>query len=177
MDPFAILGAPRSFSVDLKALEKTHRELSRALHPDRFVNASASERREALARAVEVNEAWRVVRDPIRRAEALLALRGVVAVEGREPPADPDFLMDMLEQREALGEARQARDAATVRRMARDIEVRSVAVERRLADGLGAPGGEPAPLVALVGELRFYRRFLDEVRAIEDDLAGVSLSP
>ncbi len=81
VDPFATLGLPRSYDVDLPAVEKTHRELSRALHPDRFVNAGASERREALSKAVEVNEAWRVVRDPIRRAEALLQLAGAAVGE------------------------------------------------------------------------------------------------
>ena len=39
VDPFATLGVPRRFDVDLAAVEKTHRELSRALHPDRYVGA------------------------------------------------------------------------------------------------------------------------------------------
>ena len=76
MDPFATLGIVRGYDVDLRAVEKTHRELSRALHPDRFVNAPSSERKAALTKAVAVNEAWRMVRDPIRRAEALLKLAG-----------------------------------------------------------------------------------------------------
>ena len=88
MDPFATLGIARAFDVDLAAVEKTHRELSRALHPDRYVGAPArASARAALAKAVEVNEAWRVVRDPIRRAEALLALAGVaVASDERARP-------------------------------------------------------------------------------------------
>ena len=57
MDPFATLGIDRRFDVDLPALEKRHRELSRALHPDRFADAGASERKATLAKAVEVNEA------------------------------------------------------------------------------------------------------------------------
>ena len=129
VDPFATLGLPRSYDVDLPAVEKTHRELSRALHPDRFVNAGASERREALSRAVEVNEAWRVVRDPIRRAEALLQLAGAAVGEEKQPPTDPEFLMEMLEQREALSEAKQAKDLARVHEMAQAIEGRSRAVE------------------------------------------------
>ena len=40
MDPFATLGIARAFDVDLAAVEKMHRELSRALHPDRYVGAS-----------------------------------------------------------------------------------------------------------------------------------------
>jgi len=168
MDPFATLGIPRTFDVDLPAAERAHRELSRALHPDKFVHATASERRAALEKAVEVNEAWRVVRDPIRRAEALLRLAGVTVGEGSEPKADPAFLMDMLEQREALAEAKQARDRDRVHAMAQGIEARQHEVERAFADKLAR--GEAASLAGTLGELRFYRRFLDEVSAIEDEL-------
>ena len=170
VDPFATLGLPRSYDVDLPAVEKTHRELSRALHPDRFVNAGASERRAALSKAVEVNEAWRIVRDPIRRAEALLELAGAAVGEERASATDPEFLMEMLEQREALAEAKQAKDLARIQEMAKAIEGRSRAVEQVLADGFAR--GEAASLVPRLGELRFYRRFLDEVSAIEDELAA-----
>jgi molecular chaperone HscB len=170
MDPFETLGIPRQFSVDLAAVERTHRELSRALHPDRFVGAPPSERRAALARAIEVNEAWRVVRDPIRRAEALLALAGVAVGEDREPKADPEFLMEMLEQREALAEAKRARDLDGVRKMAGAIEARVHAVDAVLSEQFAR--GDFAGLVGRLGEMKFYRRFLDEVSAIEDELAA-----
>jgi molecular chaperone HscB len=170
MDPFATLGIPRQFDVDLATVERTHRELSRALHPDRFVGAPPSERRAALAKAIEVNEAWRVVRDPIRRAEALLALAGVAVGEDREPKADPEFLMEMLEQREALADARHSRDLGAVRKMAAAIEARALDVQRRLSDGFAR--GDASSLAGSVGELRFYRRFLDEVSAIVDELAA-----
>ncbi len=152
----------------MSAVERAHRELSRVLHPDRYVGTGASERRAALERAVEVNEAWRVVRDPVRRAEALLALAGVGVGEGREPQADPDFLMDMLEKREALSDARQARDLSAVRAMAASVAGRVHEVQRDLSRGFAGGGGPE--LVGKLGELRFYRRFLDEVSAIEDDL-------
>jgi molecular chaperone HscB len=170
MDPFATLGIAPTFDVDLAGIEKTHRELSRTLHPDKYVGAGASERREALAKAVEVNEAWCIVRSPIRRAEALLRLRGVDVGDAAEPKADPDFLMEMLELREALAEARQARDLPGVRRMAALVEARAGEAERALAAGFS--GGQTSSLVGKVGELRFYRRFLDEVSAIEDEFAA-----
>jgi molecular chaperone HscB len=170
-NPFATMGVEARFDLDLAAVEKTHRELSRALHPDRYVSAGASERREALTRAVEVNEAWRVLRDPIRRAEALLGLRGLTLSEGREPKAAPELLMEILELRESLAEARQARDLAAVHRMAKGIDERYGAVQADLTAGFGS-GAPLEALAAKVGELRFYRRFLDEVGAIEDELAA-----
>jgi molecular chaperone HscB len=174
MDPFATLGIARAYDVDLTVVEKVHRELSRALHPDRYVGTPPSERRAALTKAVEVNEAWRLVRDPIRRAEALLGLRGGAVGEGNgsERRADPEFLMDMLEQREALSEAKQARDLEGVRRMAAAIEGRFRAVERALAEGFLQSDASLEVLAAKVGELKYYRRFLDEVSAIEDELAA-----
>jgi molecular chaperone HscB len=173
MDPFATLGLAPSFDVDLAAIGKTHRDLSRALHPDRYVGASPSERRAALAKAIEVNEAFRVVRDPIRRADALLALRGVAVGESSSAKADPEFLMEMLEQREALADAKQARDLEAVRRMAALVETRARDVERALSEGFAhsAPA-ETGVLADKLGELRYYRRFLDEVSAIEDELAA-----
>jgi molecular chaperone HscB len=170
MDPFATLGIPRTYAVDLVALEKTHRELSRALHPDRYVDAGASARRAALTKAVEVNEAWRIVRDPIRRAEALLELAGVPTGEEARNTASSEFLMEMLEQREALADAKQARDLEAIRRLAAAVDAQSAGAERALGEGFAR--GQTAELAGKVAELRFYRRFLDEVSAIEDELAA-----
>jgi molecular chaperone HscB len=171
MDPFATLGLPRTFDIDLRAVEATHRELSRTLHPDRYVGASATERRQALAHAVEVNEAWRIVRDPVRRAQALLELGGEPFGEDGGPKADPAFLMEMLEDREALADAKSARNLDAVRRLAEAIEARMQRVEAELSTRF-ARGGERVALAGKVGQLRFYRRFLDEVSAIEDELAA-----
>jgi molecular chaperone HscB len=170
MDPFATLGIARSFDVDLAAVERVHRDLSRALHPDRYVGASATERRQSLAKAVEVNEAWRVVRDPIRRAEALFSLVGVAVGEDPEPKPDPELLMEMLERREALAEARASRDVASVRAVAEAIQRRQADVLAALSRGFAAGGS--ATLVPTLGELRFLRRLLDEAGAIEDELAA-----
>ena len=172
MDPFATLGAPRRFDLDLAALEKTHRELSRALHPDKFAPAGASERRAALEKAANVNEAWRIVRDPIRRAEALFRAEGCAVGETNEPKASPAFLMEVMEEREALAEARVAKDLAKVQKLGGAIAVRAKAVEGKLTAGYSGgapPKDELEKLLPLLGELRFYRRFLDEVEAIEDE--------
>jgi molecular chaperone HscB len=167
MDPFATLGIHRSYDVDLAVLEKIHRELSRTLHPDRHMAAMGSERREALTRAIEVNEAWRILRDPVRRAEALLALKGVAIGEDNEPKADPEFLMEMLDQREELSRAIAERDASAVHALAEAVRARAAETEREL--GKGFAEGEASSLVGRLGELRFYRRFLDEVSSAEDE--------
>jgi molecular chaperone HscB len=168
MDPFATLGLERNYRVDLRSAEKTHRELSRALHPDKYMSAGASERREALARAVEVNEAWRIVRDPIRRAEALFTLAGIAVGDTHEPKPAMALLMDMMEQRETLSEARAKKDLAAVTALVAQMTTREEAIQLALASAFeGAQGDREklAPLVAKLGELRYYRRFLEEASA------------
>ena len=167
-DPFAMLGVDRRFDLDLKVLEKTHRELSRALHPDKYAQAGASERRAVLEKAASVNEAWRTVRDPIKRAEALFQLAGIKVGEDNEPKATTAFLMEVLEEREALSEARAAKDLAKVRAVGETMTKRAELTQKKLADGF-ASGGDVEKLVPLLGELRFYKRFLDEVAAIEEE--------
>ncbi|HEY1954658.1 MAG TPA: Fe-S protein assembly co-chaperone HscB [Polyangiaceae bacterium] len=167
-DPFTILGLPRRFDVDLRAAEKNHRELSRVLHPDKYAGGSATERREALTKAADVNEAWRILRDPVRRAEALFQLEGIAVGETNEPKPDPELLMEVLEKREALADAKNERDVDKVRALEAEVEAREKKIEETLASAKSFDGA----LVAKLGEMRFYRRFLEEASAVEEELAG-----
>jgi molecular chaperone HscB len=177
-DPFSILGVEPRFDVVLPELESRHRELSRALHPDRYVGRPSAERRLALSKAIEVNEALRVLRDPVRRAEALLARRGVLLAEGEEAKPSEDFLMDVLELREELASARASRDFGKVEELAGLVEGRESRVLSALskafaaleADPITTPPDAVSAIDERLGELRYYRRFLEEVRAIEDEL-------
>jgi molecular chaperone HscB len=85
----------------------------------------------------------------------------------REAPLESEFLMEVLERREALAEARVARDRARVDSLAQDVRASVAEAERELARGLA--GEADAGLPSVVGKLRFYLRFLDEVSAIEDE--------
>jgi molecular chaperone HscB len=177
-DPFDSLGLEPRYDLDLTQAEQRHRELSKTLHPDRFAGRPAAERRQALRRAIEVNEAWRALRDPIRRAEALLARLGVAIEEGKEPQPDPDLLMEMMEKREALASAGRRRDRDALESLAAELRDR----EARLVTALGArfravlakeDGNkleETEPILRGIGELRYYRRFLEEAAALEDEM-------
>ena len=95
--------------------------------------------------------------------------------ETSEPKPDPELLMEMLEQREALAEARATRDVAAVRGAGRgDRSVAHAEASSGAVAGLRRRrrSRRIASLLPTLGELRFYRRFLDEVSAIEDELAA-----
>ena len=170
MDPFETLGVEPVFGLDVALLEQRHRDLSRALHPDRHASSGAAERRMALGRAIEVNEAFRVLKDPLRRAEALLALRGVQSGEGKEPPASPALLMEVMERREALADVRQTKNQAALGRLIAEVRSEAARVEAALGSEFASAAGNPAEMLKRIGELRYYRRFLDEAASIADDL-------
>jgi molecular chaperone HscB len=177
VDPFSILGLTRRYDLDEADLERRYRDLQRALHPDRHTNAPASERRLTLQKAVEVNEAYRTLRDGQRRAEALLAaLSGEAGIPVTDPgeKADPELLMEMMELRESLSEAKAARDAAEVGRLSKRVTADQFEARERLTRAFAALPKPPlaealVPIRALVSRLKYYQRFLDEVAVFEDE--------
>lgn len=175
MDPFTTMGLPARYDLDVDDLEARYRELSKVLHPDRHAQKPANERRLSLGKAVEVNEAYRILKDDLARAAALLALRGHVAREGKEPAADPAFLMEVMELREELAEARASGDLDRVGRLGTKVSKmqRTTTAEMAAAfRGLTDDADDPAPVAALLGRLKYYRRFLDEVEVIEEEAMG-----
>jgi molecular chaperone HscB len=113
-DAFALLGLVPTFELDVAELERAFFEKSKELHPDRFANAPAAERVAALTRARALNDAYQTLKKPVRRAEYMLARAGVTI--GANERLDPTFLMEILELREELAEARHAgrtQDVAT----------------------------------------------------------------
>jgi molecular chaperone HscB len=177
LDPFSTLGLARRYDLDTGELERRYRDLQRALHPDRHTNAPASERRMKLQKAVEVNEAYRTLRDDQSRAEALLAvLSGELGVPVVDPgeKADPELLMEMMELRESLSEAKAARDAAEVHKLAKRVSAEQGEMRVKLTEAFDALPKPPrpealGPIRALVSRLKYYKRFLDEVAVFEDE--------
>lgn len=168
MDPFSTLGLPARYDLTEAEIERRYRDLQRTLHPDRMVGRPAQERRIALGKAVEVNEAYRTLRDDLARAQALLTLRGH---EAREQQPDPEFLMEVMERREALSDARDAKDHAAIAKLADAVRRDGAAARAKLVELFGENDSPLATLADVLGRMRYYRRFLDEVEAFEEDAA------
>ena len=74
---FSLFSLPQHLVLDTAALEKSFYALSRKLHPDRFASRPAAEQEAALADSSRLNDAYRILRDPIARTEYLLKLEGI----------------------------------------------------------------------------------------------------
>jgi molecular chaperone HscB len=110
-DYFTCLGFPRRLTIDAQKLEAKFYELSRAFHPDFYQNKSETEQAISLSNAATLNTAYRTLRDPIQRAEYLLAIEAGAVKEIRtSPPAD--LFEEILELQETLEEYRASEQSS-----------------------------------------------------------------
>lgn len=190
---FAVFELPVRYALDRAQLEERYRERSRHWHPDRFSRAPAAERAAVLARATDLNEAYRVLRSDARRAQYLLQLHGIDVTKegpGSKLAVEPAFLMAILELREELVEARQSHDAAQLAALTATVKARMDELERTLSSGFAKlEGAADAPEHAelrtkLLGELtqavlaqRYYQRFCDELAEYKEAQAERAASP
>jgi molecular chaperone HscB len=172
---FELLGLPAAFGLDPAAIEARYKEWSRKLHPDRFARAEPRARRYSLEQATALNDAYRTLRDPTRRAEYLLHLQGIQIDSdkggGSTVKLSASLLGEMMELGEALADARIEGRAADVARMADDVRGRRdramSEVEREFREsGDGALGRIATRLAAM----RYYDRFLADAAAREPEV-------
>ena len=77
VDYFSFFALPRKLNLDTALLEREFYELSRKLHPDLCARADKREQEWSLQQSSLLNDAYRTLKDPIKRTEYLLQLEGV----------------------------------------------------------------------------------------------------
>jgi len=103
---FELFGLAPQLNLDLKDLEQRYFSLSRQWHPDRFARKSEPERQEALDRTALLNDAYRTLRNPVKRAEYY------IGSEGESPKPPPELLEEVFELNMALEELRSGDEEA-----------------------------------------------------------------
>ena len=102
----------RKLKVDSDALQKRFYELSRQWHPDRFSRKSAGEQAEALEATSILNDGYRTLRDPVKRAEYLLTEEGFPIGEQRSKDVPPELLEEVFELNMMLEELKSGDESA-----------------------------------------------------------------
>ncbi len=120
VDYFTFFGFPRKLNLNTATLEKEFYALSRKLHPDVFGQADDQERTWSLEQSSRLNDAYRTLKDPVKRTEYLLKLEGVELEEQSKQATEkaratgelkkqvvpPDLLEEMFELNMQLEELR-----------------------------------------------------------------------
>jgi molecular chaperone HscB len=116
-DYFSVFGMEPRLSLDLPALEAEFHRLIRKLHPDRFARALENEKQWSLADTALLNDAYRTLKDPLRRTEYLLKLLGAEIDASQESKEEKvarvpaDLLEEVFELNMQLEEMRAASKA------------------------------------------------------------------
>ena len=129
-DYFTCLGFPRRLTIDPQKLEEKFYELSRAFHPDFYQNKSETEQAISLSNAATLNTAYRTLRDPIQRAEYLIAIEAGAVKEIRtSPPAD--LFEEILELQDTLEEYRASdQSSESGRKLRTQLQTEQQTLER-----------------------------------------------
>jgi len=167
---FELFGLPVGFAVDRDLLAEGFRALQSAVHPDRFASASDQERRLSMQASTRVNEAFQTLKDPLQRALYLLTL--YPPSPGQEVPHDVDFLMEQMELRETLAEAKAARDPLGA---VAGVLDHIAASERKIHRDLGRLFSDPMPdnlaaARAAADKLQFLDKCRRDAEALEAEL-------
>ena len=174
---FELFDLPVSFDIDLQDLNQRYRELQRAVHPDRYANASDRERRLSVEKAAAINEAHQVLKSPQRRARYMLELQSVSFDDEKDMALDPEFLMEQIELREALGELSNNSDPLSrLNEIMQDIEKRISAVIAEIRELLAIVSLDEAKknsVKQLVHKMQFLNKLQQEAEHQEEILHDV----
>ncbi len=158
---FALFQMTPAFAIDAGALDAAYRELQGRVHPDKFASATDTEKRVAMQWATRANEAYQTLKNPLKRAAYLCELNGVdLGIENNTAMA-PAFLMQQMEWREALDDARDGRDLGALDKLESELR----AERKRQLDDIATllASGEFTKAGERVRQLMFVERFGEEV--------------
>jgi molecular chaperone HscB len=105
-DYYRFFGIPKKLAIDTGDLQRRFYEMSRILHPDRFLRRAPTEQQYSLEATSILNDGYRVLRDPVSRAEYILKEAGFDIGEQRSKNVPPELLEEVFELNMALEELR-----------------------------------------------------------------------
>ena len=158
-DDFELFGLAQRFAQERSAIDARWKELQREAHPDKFAAQGAAAQRVAMQWSVRINEAYQRLKDPLKRAAYLCELRGapVQAENNTQMPAA--FLMQQMEWREALDDARDEAALEGLDDDAAAAETAALAQAERLLDH----NNDAPAAAAQVRALMFIQRFRADI--------------
>lgn len=129
---FSIFNLPQQFEIDQKVLETNFRKIQSESHPDRFVTASSSEKLASMQTATLANEAYLTLKNPANRAKYLLALHGINATDEANTRMPADFLMQQMEWREAIDDAKAEKNISALEKLLQEMQLEAKHLQAHL---------------------------------------------
>ena len=158
---FELFDLPARFAQDRTAIDARWKDLQREAHPDKFAAQGAAAQRVAMQWSVRINEAYQRLKDPLRRAAYLCELNGAPVNAENNTAMPPDFLVQQMEWRELLDDARTEQQLDMLLAMVKDSREAMLMCCGQLLDGTH----DYAQAAQTVRALMFVERFAADVDA------------
>lgn len=177
---YSFFGLEERLSLDPADLQRRFYDLSRKLHPDRYGRRPPVEQRYSVEATSILNDGYRTLRDPVKRAEYLLKQRGLDIGEQRSRDVPPELLEEVFELNMALEEMRGGDESVRPQLVqAREHFTGLLAdVDRRIEAAFGR--FDETQAAEVLGEIRGLlnrRRYIQNlVGEVEKELTGSALS-
>lgn len=166
-NPFTLFDLPVDFQLNNGLLSSRYLSLQKSLHPDNFAHCSPQEQRLAMQKSAEINDALQVLKDPISRADAIIAIHtGEQKDLEQTRHHDMAFLMQQMEWRERLEEIERAQDLTQLMDFSAEVETTEREFLTEISTALSAQNWQDAS--QLVDNLRFIRKLTENISQLEE---------
>ncbi len=158
---FELFQLSQRFTLDTLALEQAYHEVQNQTHPDRFVNATSTEKRVAMQWTTRANEAYQILKSPFKRAAYLCELNGVALEDGSNTAMPTAFLMQQMAWRETLDDARTEKNLTALEQL--DDELRTARKDELQRIGMLLDVEDFQQAGQYVRQLMFLEKFGEEI--------------
>ncbi|GGP46910.1 MULTISPECIES: co-chaperone HscB [Shewanella] len=172
MNYFDLFNLEPAFDIDTALLAERYRELQRAVHPDKFANDTEQQKMLSVQRTAQINDGYQTLKNPLRRAEHMLSLRGIELSHETTTLKDGAFLMQQMEWREALEDIQHSQQPQDlIDELYDSFSEFESSLSIQLATLLASNDQADALLAAdQIRKLKFMAKLQDELSRIEDGL-------
>ncbi|WP_028762209.1 co-chaperone HscB [Shewanella colwelliana] len=172
MNYFELFSFLPEYDLDTALLAERYRDLQRAVHPDKFANASEQDKRIAVQRAAQVNDGYNTLKHPILRAEHILSLKGFDLSHESTTVKDTQFLMQQMEWRESLEDITDS-DAPEehIEQLHHSFSDYTAQIKSQMSKLIDSDSEQDLLNVAdMIRKLKFMAKLQDELARAEDAL-------
>ena len=169
---FTLFNLPEAYVLDADLLAEKYWLLQKQTHPDRFASASKQDQLKSAQYAAIVNDAYEVLKSPLKRAIYMLKLKGLEQDDQRSSKLSPDFLMQQIELRETLEDIKANENPQVALAVLDEKLQEQLAELERALDACFKEATESAIKTAAetVNKMHFIIKMLKEVEHLEDEL-------
>jgi molecular chaperone HscB len=153
---YEIFNLKPTLNLSNEELKKSYQALQKQYHPDRFIHATAETQQKALINSSLINDAFKVLENPVSRAQYLIECRHIETSN----QMNPTFLMRQIELEERLEES--VAKIVDLKKMLDEVNTeystRYIDLEKKFSNN------ELQQISELMNEIIFLDKFIQKIK-------------